>query len=384
MAPIIKVSDREKLKPRREPYFHRVAAGQYLGIRVQTSGSPGSWIGRWRNPDTGLQHYKALGTFERWPASERFDVACKAACEWFDHITTGGSTETFTIKDACDRYVLHLHREKGAVPANDAGKRFERHVFDNARFAATTLDQLKASHITVWKNRLRDKPAAGGTQRTDASINRDMTTFRAALNLARHDGLIATDKAWRTTLTPIKNAGTTRDVYLDRDQRRALINAAPPDLAQFIRGMCAVPLRPGALAGLTAGSFDPRLAVLTIAVDKSGRDRKITLPASTAAIFIAAATGKPPTAPLFARDNGMAWDKDAWKHPFKAAAEKATLPSETTMYVLRHSAITDLVHGGLDLATVAQISGTSVRMIEAHYAHLRSDIAAIALEGLAL
>ena len=54
------------------------------------------------------------------------------------------------------------------------------------------------------------------------------------------------------------------------------------------------------------------------------------------------------------------------------------------MYVIRHSTITDLVHGGLDLLTVAQISGTSVRMIEQHYGHLRSDVAATALERLAL
>jgi hypothetical protein len=38
----------------------------------------------------------------------------------------------------------------------------------------------------------------------------------------------------------------------------------------------------------------------------------------------------------------------------------------------------------LDLLTVAQISGTSVVMIERHYGHLRGDIAASALARLAL
>lgn len=58
------------------------------------------------------------------------------------------------------------------------------------------------------------------------------------------------------------------------------------------------------------------------------------------------------------------------------------LPSETTAYTLRHSTITDLVHAGVDLLTVAQISGTSVRMIEKHYGHLRSNVAKSALEVL--
>jgi site-specific recombinase XerD len=66
------------------------------------------------------------------------------------------------------------------------------------------------------------------------------------------------------------------------------------------------------------------------------------------------------------------------------AADAAKLPTDATMYVLRHSTITDLVHGGLDLLTVAQIAGTSARMVEAHYGHLRSEVAATALERLAL
>jgi site-specific recombinase XerD len=68
----------------------------------------------------------------------------------------------------------------------------------------------------------------------------------------------------------------------------------------------------------------------------------------------------------------------------KDVAMRAGLPAKTTAYTLRHSAITDLVHGGLDLLTVAQISGTSVAMIEKHYGHLRSDIAAEALAKLLL
>jgi site-specific recombinase XerD len=68
----------------------------------------------------------------------------------------------------------------------------------------------------------------------------------------------------------------------------------------------------------------------------------------------------------------------------KTAAEAAELPIGATAYTLRHSTISDLVHDGLDLLTVAQISGTSVRMIEQHYGHLRGDVAASALAKLVL
>ena len=43
-----------------------------------------------------------------------------------------------------------------------------------------------------------------------------------------------------------------------------------------------------------------------------------------------------------------------------------------------------VVVGGLDLLTIAQISGTSVRMIERHYGHLQRQHAATALASLVL
>lgn len=384
MVALTKVADREKLKPRRDPYYAPLSRGCAIGVRKMTAGSTGLWVARWRDPDTEKQHHKTLGPLDHLPDSERYDAAVKAANEWFIHLGHGGSTETFTVKDACERYVQHLTRTKGEKTAHDVQRRFAQYVLDNARFASTDLAKLKPASIEAWRHRLQDRATASGGTRTASTLNRDMTAFRAALNLAYADGLVATTMAWRGKLAPIKGADGRRDLYLDRDQRRKLIEVAAPDLALFLRALCLLPLRPGALADLTAGSYDKRLRTLTIGKDKAGKDRKLKLPESTALVFETAAKDKLPAAPLFARADGTAWNKDAWKGPFKDAGTAARLPAGATMYTLRHSTITDLVHGGLDLLTVAQISGTSVRMIEQHYGHLRSDVAATALERLAL
>jgi integrase len=146
-----------------------------------------------------------------------------------------------------------------------------------------------------------------------------------------------------------------------------------------------VPLRPGAIAALTVGSFDTRLSTLTIGKDKAGADRKITLPKGTAAFFSGLCKDREAAAPLLARAEGKAWDKDAWKGPIKDAVRAAKLPESTTAYALRHSAITDLLAlHKLDTLTVAQLSGTSLQMIEKHYGHLLRDHAANALAKLAL
>lgn len=215
--------------------------------------------------------------------------------------------------------------------------------------------------------------------RSDSALNRDMTPLRAALNLAYRDGLVTSDFAWRTKLVPIKNADRKRDLYLDVDQRRKLASHSPQDLADFLRGLSLLPVRPGALAALTVASFDNRLKTLAIGKDKHGRDRKISLPDATASFFATAAQNKLPSAPLLSRIGGKSWDKDAWKGPVKAAAAAAGLPKQVTCYTIRHSVITDLIHAGLDTLTVAQLSGTSVLMIEKHYGHLTKEHARKAL-----
>lgn len=93
---------------------------------------------------------------------------------------------------------------------------------------------------------------------------------------------------------------------------------------------------------------------------------------------------KLPGAPLFAQADGRAWSKDYWKDPIREAVRAAGLPAKATAYTLRHSTITDLVTSGLDLITVVRLAGTSVAMIEKHYAHLQHDRARDALASLAL
>ena len=94
--------------------------------------------------------------------------------------------------------------------------------------------------------------------------------------------------------------------------------------------------------------------------------------------------GKLPTAPIFARADGRPWNKDAWKHPIKNALQAANLPGSVAAYTLRHSVITDLIRDRLPVLTVAQLSGTSVAMIERHYGHLVREDAEQALARLAL
>jgi len=221
-------------------------------------------------------------------------------------------------------------------------------------------------------------------KRAPSTVNRDMAVVRAALAKVLAPGAPNSEAAWQEALKPAQNANGRRTLYLDRGQRRKLVEKTHAGAASFVLALCLLPLRPGALASLTAGDFDKRTAELTIGNDKTGKPRRIRLPADAAKLLTAQAANKLPGAPLFMRTNGKPWDKNSWKLPIAAAAAVAGLPSATTAYTLRHSTITDLVSWGLPLLTIAQISGTSAEMIERHYGHLASDAAVRALGDLAL
>jgi len=388
MNKIDTVKGREALAPRRDPYWQRLTPGCYLGVRRMAAGSEGTWIARAVDETTGKKPTKPLGEFAELPGHQRYAAAKAAAEDWFTHLGKGGSAASTTVKDVCDRYVTHLKATKTAKAADDADKRFKAYVLNDARLASTEVGKLNPAIIEKWRKALQAKPTTSGGNRgqvrTPSTLNRDMSCFRAALNLAYLDGLLTSDFAWRAKMRPLKNVDKRRELYLDKDQRRKFVEAAAPDLALFLKGLSLLPLRPGALSHLTVASFDKRLGVLSIGKDKSGHDRNLKLPKKTSKFFEDASKDKLPGAPLLARADGQAWNKDAWKWPVKAAVEAGELPEGTTAYTLRHSTITDLVHGGLDLLTVGQISGTSVRMIEKNYGHLRGNVAADALAKLAL
>lgn len=400
MVALARVADREKLKPRRDPYWARIGAGAYLGFRKMRADSVGSWTVRWRDPATGKQPRQPLGEFEHLPPSERYDAAVKAANEWLAHFTQVGRTDVKTVADACDAYIKRLRKQRGEGAANEAEQRLKRLVLADTKLANLPLAKLTKAHMKAWRTSVEDAPMQQGgfgdmklseatkrklkRKRSPATVNRDLAVFRAVLNLALAEGHVVSAVAWQAALTPIKGATRRRRVYLDRQQRARLIEVAPPDLALFIRGMAALPLRPGALAALTVASFDKRLNTLAVGKDKAGAGRSIKMPASVVALLTEASRNKLPTAPLFARATGQAWDKDSWVPAFKAAAAAAGLPAEATLYSLRHSTISDLATDGVDLATIAAISGTSVAMIERFYSHLQQDVAAAALERLAL
>jgi integrase len=380
-----KVKEREALISRREPHWQRIRPGCFLGYRPSVREGAGTWISRAYDDDRRGYRLKALGDFGELPGRDRFAAAKKEAEAFHDLVESGGQAEekVETVADVCRRY---------AKLNPEADGRFRRHVYSDP-IAKLKLAKLRRHHLMEWRRRLAEKPSLVSRHnradqvtrpRAPSSLNRDMSMLRAALNKILAPGAPDTEAAWQEALKPIRNADRQRTLYLERDQRRALLANIDSEAEPFARALCLLPLRPGAVANLTVADFDNRTSELSIGKDKSGKPRRILIPCAAAELFAEQAKDKLPSAPLLTQANGKAWNKDTWKKPIANAVIKADLPDGATAYTLRHSTITDLVNGGLPLLAVAQISDTSAEMIERHYGHLCRPAAAEALARLTL
>ena len=58
-----RVEGRKLLKPRRDPYWHRITQGRYIGFRLLKASSAGTWLARDWDEDAKAYVYQPLGDF---------------------------------------------------------------------------------------------------------------------------------------------------------------------------------------------------------------------------------------------------------------------------------------------------------------------------------
>ena len=372
---------RLELKPRREPYWQRLSSGFFIGYRVLDSGQ-GTWIARLRTDD-GKQKYQALRDLDGDFNNESFDDAIKVAKGWLDQRNMGVTKNDTTVTDACKDYVSRQKTEKGAASARDAEIRFKRLIYDKP-IGKIPLSKLKTTDLRKWVNdqlATDDDDDDEDLRKSKDSTNRNLASFKAALNLALKDRLVATDAGWKT-ITPFRNVGRRREYMLTQKERTALLSACPEDLQPLVKGLLLTAARSGELAKSVVSDFDKKHGTM-ILNGKTGR-RIVTLSTAAREFMAEQCKDKLPADPVFADSFGKPWTKDAWKKPFKAAVKSAKLPEDIVMYHLRHAAISELLLSGMQTSLVAMLAGTSTAMIDKHYGHLQHEQTRAMLDSVAM
>lgn len=376
---IHKVRVRVTLPPRREPYWAAAISDDLtLGFRKIDS-DRGSWIVRLRidrsnphpnDPPKGRYAYESLGIAS---ATSDYNWAREAALKWRKDRAAGITSDVVTVADACREYVVDRRREKGEATARDAEQRFKRYVYGKS-LGAICLSKLRKPQVKHWRDELRV---------SKSTANRLRTSLVAALNLAVDNRRVsrAVAQEWEE-VKPYKAAGKRRDLFLDLQQRRALLSAAQGAVRDLMEGAALTGARAGELVKARRSQFDERTGIMMFN-GKTGR-RDVPLSPAAIALLSRLSKSKLPNAFLFVRDDGRHWAHSDWDDLVRAAAKAAGLPADprtgVCLYTFRHCFITEALLGGMPTLEVARLVGTSVGMIEKHYGHL---VASVARERLA-
>lgn len=374
---IDKTTVRNRLQPRREPYWGApVERGLFVGFRRLQMG--GNWIARYRTEE-GNQVYQSLGAVT---AQNDYEAAKKEARRWCKRVQGGVRVDlAMTVADFCREYVAEIRAAGRLRAAIDLDNAFERMVYSDP-IGALRADKLAQRHIEDWQARMAAGAMAGrkSGKPSKATMNRNLTTLKAALNRGVKRREIPQDRVveW-ASISPHPNADGKREIYLDLAQRRALLDACGPDLRDFLSCIALTGCRPGDPAAMIRRDYDGRTASAKFKT-KTG-ERTIPVSDAAKALFDRMAKGKLPAAHMFTNE-GQPWTAQRWAYQVKAAVAKAGLPADVVAYSLRHSWITDAILGGMDVVTVSKLTGTSLEMINKTYGHLVQGAARDKLAGI--
>jgi integrase len=193
--------------------------------------------------------------------------------------------------------------------------------------------------------------------------------FRAALNQAFRDDKTGTDVAWRT-VKPFREVDAPRLRYFTKDEVRRLINAAQGDFRDLVKAALFTGCRYGELADLRAADFNRDSGTVFVGRSKSGKARHVVLTEEGRRFFETLTAGRPGDALMLAHADGQEWLPSRQVRPMAEACKAASITGGS-FHILRHTAASHLVMGGVPLNVVAHNLGhADTRMTERHYAHL--------------
>lgn len=362
--------------PAGKRYWTTVTRGVALGYRRGPTG--GAWYLR-RALAGNRYAIEVIGT-----ADDHVDAQPGGAMSFFDaqeavrkkaadKVQVEGR---YTVADAAADY-LSWHQAHGKGHETTAAT-IKAHVLPH--FGLKRVEKVTTADIARWHAELATAPVRRRgkeiavdlddpdvMRRRRSSANRILTVLRALLNHAWRHGKINDNTPWRR-VRPFVGVDAARKVFLQPDQCTRLINATQGQFRDYVKACLYTGARPGVeLEHVRVQDFDQDSGTLRIPVGKTGA-RDTFLSDEAVEFFRRLVAGRAPDEILLLKDDGTPWGKNHTRRLMQRAIEQAKLPKETTIYCLRHTFISAALKGGAHIKVVADSVGTSLKMIEQHYA----------------
>ncbi|MEO1528489.1 MAG: site-specific integrase [Planctomycetota bacterium] len=322
-----------------------------------------SWFLRVDNGNGGLKQIK-LGKTK------------KEAYDKWRRLTASGSDDEGSIT-ALRVVLLHLEHlnnrvELGRMDAKSVASKISR-IGHFCRWLAEhhpaiTAHALKPHIVTTW---LDSRDRWGATTRHDA-----VADLKQAFKWGVSEG--------HTERNPIagmkEERGPGREFVIDRELHRKLFEEtgsskyngrAVRSFRVVLTALWLSGCRPSEIRRVRVEDFDGKHWTIKKhkTRKKTKKPRKVFLCPCLQTLSKIAAAGRE-SGPLFQPRKGERWNYEDTRKRFDRLRKRTKTDAKCVMYSYRHSWITRAMLAGLDVATVASLAGTSIRMIDQHYGHL--------------
>lgn len=265
-----------------------------------------------------------------------------------------------TFRKVADVFLEHSKR-------SNAASTYESHLRYIQSFAdhvgkTKRVPELRGEHVTSW---LRQNVGWGQSTRSLA-----IQSVKAALNHAVIEGLVDVHPLLKVKQGQIKR----RERILTQEEREKIRGRAArnPAFADFLFALENTGARPfSEIARLEAKHVNWSDATAILPHHKNTRHGKIRTLFFTPEMMelLRRLAEKHPEGLLFRNRLGGQWDRFAF-NKWTAIFEKELGIRGVTAYVYRHAYGSDALARGVPMPLLAELMGTSVRMLLHHYSHM--------------
>lgn len=363
---------RMRLKIRKEPYWRHIHTGLAIGYYRGKNG--GSW--HVRRMVNRKRVYQQIGKADDYGDRDgrtilSYDDAVRAAM-------SGGmaqpatSESKHTVADAVAEYLIDLQsRSPGGY--HDAKLRYDRHVLP--ALGKRTVASLTRTEVRRWHQKIATTKSDDieKLRKRRNTANRNLSTLKAALNFAYHEGRISDRSAW-DQVRPFRQADAPRVRFLSEVEARRLVNRSDPEFRPLVRAALLTGCRYGEIVGLEVNHFDVAAGVLQVHEGKTGKVRNVPLTDEGVQFFTEQSAERMGSARIFLRKSDRPWRKSEQSRPMLEASKKAKIDPPISFHILRHTYGSLLARRGVPLQVISAAMGhADTRMTQRHYAHLSPD-----------
>ncbi len=298
-----------------------------------------------------------------------------------------------TVGEAAERYLRSQDRA-GRSPNTVSSARRLLSLFEDGLPAGTLVGHVERRHVERFlaapkKSADLKKPE----QRSTATKKRYRAVLSHFLGWTKRQGLRPDNPAAEVEVAPVR---ANRREHLTEEEEAAVLRTVQAQevldgharrwLTDWLAFGCCTGLRPGEQQALRWSAVD--LAEAVVHVGRGHRTKTAnsarTVPVRGAALDVlqrrAAERAGEGDGPVFTGATGSTVEMRYLSKQLARFAVAAGVEKNITAYSLRHSAGTRLALAGVPLFIIARILGTSVAMVERHYAAYAPDAGALHLE----